>query len=173
MFVSSPFPEPEGHGEDSSSYTEAYQKAVLRLTKRLYTEKQTVDHLTQLGYPRTVVTLVVEKLKTVHLVNDEHFAGAWVRTKNRERHQSKRALLYELTKLGIDTEIAATAVEENITDTEIDRATALAGKLLRRVARYPELEGRKKLVNVIMRRGYSYSVAVLAVNFVYDETITS
>lgn len=99
-------------------------------------------------------------------LDDDRFAGAFVRTKARRKHGRLR-IQRELRATGVSSDVVTKAIGENV-DAEGERAglVALCEKRMRIIARRhgPEYlttdEGRKKLAGYLLQQGYETGVVL-------------
>jgi regulatory protein len=135
------------------------------LTARARTRAELAEQLAKRGYPDDVTTAVLHRLEAVGLVDDEDFAGQWVRSRQANAGKGKRALAAELRIKGVDDEVIATALEGIDAGVERARAEQLVERRLRREALGDGDDAKvmRRLVGMLARRGYSQSLAVMVV----------
>lgn len=80
------------------------------LGRRMYSESELRGRLADRGYTDEEIDEAVEKLKEYGFLNDAAYAAALVE-RAAAKNQSKKALLFELNRRGIDRETAMDAVE--------------------------------------------------------------
>lgn len=144
---------------------EAMARAGRLLATRARSEAELTKRLAEAGFEPAVVSAVIDRLRTLGLVDDEAFATQWVRERSTRKKLSSRALLHELTGKGIDREVAEAALAEGGLD-ETAQAIDLASRYVRRVASKPLREQATKIQQMLSRRGYSYEVCDAAVKAV-------
>ncbi|MBV8520170.1 MAG: regulatory protein RecX [Acidobacteria bacterium] len=140
---------------------EACHLAALRILQyRFNSEGELRRKLRAKKFGRDVIDATIEKLRAERWLDDERFAGAFVRTqalKKVGRNRIRRAL----EAAGVDAGLAASAVAEHV-DEERERE-ALASVAARRarqlVRRHGEeylrtAEGRNKLTIYLLNQGY-------------------
>ncbi len=144
-------------------YRFALDRAVAALAARACSRKEIADKLTRIGYRPCTVEMVLYKLEREHLLNDEDFAQQW--TEARSRHGlGRQRIAQELRQKGITSEQIETALSSIDESAQLENATTLAEKSLRR-ARKDE-DPRKtvsRVIAMLARKGYGYSVAKEAV----------
>ena len=94
-------------------YPHAIDRAVKLLAMRDHSEGELRDKLYQAGYPDSVIDRVIEKLVVMDLVDDVSFAEHWA--ESRAHRHGRRRIEQELTRKGVDREVARRAVG-NLTD---------------------------------------------------------
>jgi regulatory protein len=121
--------------------------------------------LAKRGYPEDVTTTVLQRLEAVGLIDDEDFAGQWVRSRQAHAGKGKRALAAELRTKGVDDEVIAAALADIDAGAERVRAEQLVERRLRREALGDgdDVKVTRRLVGMLARRGYSQSMAVAVV----------
>lgn len=88
----------------------ADEAAAMILGRRACSQAELSDKLAERGYQPSEIEEALEKLSDYGLVDDAAYAAA-LTERAAARHQSRRALLFELTKRGIDRETALAAAE--------------------------------------------------------------
>lgn len=139
-------------------YTDALNRAVRLLAVRARSAFEIEKRLTDACYLEDTVEMVLTKLQSEGFVNDEAFAGQWVRERA-TRQIGKARILYELRLKGIDPALAERAVLAMDPGVQDESAAKLAAKLLKRYRSLPEAEARRKATLAMQRRGYSYAEA--------------
>ena len=135
------------------------------LTVRARTHAELAGQLAKRGYPDEVARSVLERLARVGLVDDEKFAGEWVRSRRANAGKGKRALAAELRIKGVDDGVIAAALDGIDAASERGRAEQLVERRLRRepLSEGDDVKVMRRLVGMLARRGYSQSMAVSVV----------
>jgi regulatory protein len=135
------------------------------LIARARTRAELAGRLAKRGYPEDVTTTVLQRLEAVGLIDDEDFAGQWVRSRQAHAGKGKRALAAELRTKGVDDEVIAAALADIDAGAERVRAEQLVERRLRREALGDgdDVKVTRRLVGMLARRGYSQSMAVAVV----------
>lgn len=150
-----------------SQYPVALNRAVRLLAVRARSAYEIEKRLADACYLDDTVEMVLEKLKTLSLVNDETFAVQWARERSARQIGSAR-ILYELRQKGVDETAAQQAVEALGSQKQGESAAALAEKLLKRYRTHPAADARRKAMAAMLRRGYSYAEAERALHGAED-----
>ena len=137
-----------------------YIAAMRILGHRFNSETELRRKLAAKRFERDVVDATIEKLRREKWLDDERFAGAFVRTRTAKKIGRGR-LRRELQAAGVAGEIADRAIREN-DDPEREAADlrAVAAKRLRMLERryggdvLQTAEGRKKLAAYLLKQGY-------------------
>ncbi|MDQ3913719.1 MAG: recombination regulator RecX [Actinomycetota bacterium] len=140
---------------------EAMARAGRLLATRPRTEKELGDRLTDAGFESEVVDAVLDRLRTLGLVDDGAFAVQWVSERSARKKLSRRALLHELRGKGVAPDVAEAALAEAGVDEEA-QAVDLAARYVRRVASKPLPEQFTRIRQMLTRRGYGFDVAEAA-----------
>ncbi len=114
-----------------------------------------------------VIASVLDRFTEVGLIDDQAYADAYVRSKQRERGLARRALAAELRSKGIASDVAGPALEQVDRQDEEERAEALVRKRLRTTAAPADTdrEGvRRRLLGMLARRGYSADLALRVID---------
>jgi regulatory protein len=125
---------------------QCYVAALRILGYRFNSELELRRKLQRKKFEKPIIDATIARLRDEKWLDDERFAGAFARTRARKRIAGKRIVL-ELRAAGINDDVAAQAVRENI-DPEKEREHLRA--LIRR---RPEWE-RNKLTAYLLKQGY-------------------
>jgi regulatory protein len=147
---------------EQEQFTAGNQIAIDAVTRRMRSEKHIVELLVKRGVVEHVAEAVVERLKELKLIDDEAFAGAWVRTRVRVRGVARKELIMELVRQGVSYEVAECAVEENVEEDDSDRVRVLAQRLASRTRGLDRVAAERRIVGMLGRRGYPIGLAVEA-----------
>jgi len=144
---------------------QAHAACLRLLTVRARTRAELAGGLAKRGYPDDVVNAVLSRLEAVGLVDDEDFAGQWVRSRQANAGKGKRALAAELRTKGVDDELIAAALGGIDAGAERARAEQLVERRLRRevLGDRDDATVMRRLVGMLARRGYSQNMAVAVV----------
>jgi regulatory protein len=134
----------------------AYQAALRYISYRQRTENEIIKKLVKLDFPSGIINDVVGDLKEKGYVDDKEFANQWIQLRSESKPSSKRFLQYELQRKGISEDKINSALEAAPDD--LKQAVKLGRKNLKRYSRIDDDEFRKKIVGVLSRRAFSYSV---------------
>ena len=123
-----------------------YLSALRILGYRFNSELELRRKLQAKKFEKSVIDSTLKRLRDEKWLDDERFAGAFVRTRSRKRIGAKRIVL-ELRAAGVDDEVAQRAVRENV-DPEQEREQIRA--ILERRAG----QERNKLAAYLLKQGY-------------------
>ena len=137
-------------------YPHALEAAMKFLALRERSEKEIWQRLRRSCYDEMTIARVMETLSLHSLVSDERFAEQWVH--HRGKKYGKNRIAQELRIKGVEGEEARKALEALPEEEEYQRALEQAKKLRKRMDDPP------KIVQALIRRGYSWSMAKRAVD---------
>ena len=148
-------------------YRHALDRAVACLAARAHSKHEIEQKLLRVGYRPCTVEMVLYKLEREHLLNDADFARQWVEARS-GRTMGKRRIAQELQRKGVSREVAESALEE--VDEEADEAACLrlAEKLSTRYAKDDHRKARQKLMQALVRRGFTWDAARTAAEKVLE-----
>lgn len=121
------------------------------------------------GVPEDVCDRVLDRFAEVRLIDDEAYAQAWVESRHRSRGTARSVLRQELRAKGIDEELTAAALEEITDEDERLRARRLVEAKLRTLQRWDPDTRARRLVSMLVRRGYRQGMALSVVREVMGE----
>jgi len=144
----------------------ATRRAMHILEKRDKTEKQLRDKLRENNYPEISINIAIDYVKSYGYIDDERFCSNYI--SYRVEKQSRSKISMDLINKGIDKELISRVYdeyyEEEFTDNQIL-------KLLEK-KHYMDIREDKnqvnKIVQSIMRKGYSYSKIRAVINKIDD-----
>lgn len=124
------------------------------------------DRLTRKGFEPDVVDEVMARLEQHKLLDDEEFASEWVRSRHLNSAKGRVALRHELRTKGVDELIISEALADIDPDDEREIASGLVARRLTpsvvdRIGgdRAERDKAMRRLVGMLVRRGYSQSLA--------------
>lgn len=143
-----------------------YQRALRLLNYRPRTETEISQYLQKKSASEDIIGIVLNRLKTSGLVDDERFAQNWVENRTELRPRSRRALVYELRQRGVSDEIIQDSIDQ--TD-DGDLAYQAALRRARRITSLDWNEYRQKMLRYLAQRGFNYDVSNEAARRIWDE----
>ena len=135
-----------------NGYPPALEAAVKYLALRERSEKEIVTRLRRSCYDEATIARVMQKLAGHDLISDARFAEMWALRRGKKYGRTRIA--QELRQKGVDGDTARAALDALPGDAEFSAALAQA----RQLARRPQAE-RRRIIDALLRRGYSFSVA--------------
>ena len=133
----------------------AHDKVLVFLAHRPRSEAEVSTRLSRHGFPKEVAQTVLQRLRTVGLVDDTAFAAFWVGNRSTFRPRGLRALRAELLQKGVSDEVIESVLEDVNQQADARRA---ADKRVARLRDLPERERRRKLREFLARRGFEYDI---------------
>ncbi|MFB0509544.1 MAG: regulatory protein RecX, partial [bacterium] len=126
------------------------------LSYRSRSQKEISERLRNRGYPEPVINTIIEELKNTGLIDDKKFAIMFAQDRLNFAKKGKRIIFAELLRKGVPKPDVEEALKK------INDETAVAKKLIEKYKkRYTRLEPdkrRKKLYDLLLRRGFSFKV---------------
>jgi regulatory protein len=151
--------------EQGGDRAEATRAALTYLQRRARSEHETRAKLESKGYSAEIITQVLSRLREASLINDARFAKDWVQARSRKALGS-RHIRKELRAMGVadvisNAALASLAEPDDPLDEDSPQsyAIAYARRCLRKLAGKPDDVIKHKLIQSLMRRGFSYDDA--------------
>ena len=150
---------------------EQVARAILlrRLSASPRSRRELADDLHRRGVPDDVAERVLDRFVEVGLIDDAEFARQWAESRQRTKGSARSVLRQELRSKGIDDDAVADALEPIDSDSERDRARRLVEVKVRSLSRVDDATRQRRLVSMLMRRGYSHAVSMNVVRDVLGE----
>lgn len=149
-------------------YRPALDYAVSLLAARAHATGELESKLLRAGYCPATVEMVLYKLSSNHLTNDEEFARQWVQVRA-GRKLGARRIAQELRCKGVSEEEAEAALETLDPEEQLDSAVALAEKGLRKAKTGEDpRKTRQRVSAMLVRRGFSYDMVREAISLAQE-----
>ena len=100
------------------------------------------------------IDTVIAKLKKYKYINDLEFANWYIQSRSRSRPRGAILLKLELKKKGVSTEIIENLLQKSTK--EIDLAQKALEKKIKRWAKLPPLDLKKKVYQYLASRGFDF-----------------
>ncbi|MFY0542701.1 RecX family transcriptional regulator [Brevibacillus sp. H7] len=136
----------------------AYLLALRYLGIRPRTAQQAIKYLQEKGFSPELAQDICERCKQQGYINDEAFSKQWVQERLRLKPRSSYVLRMELKQLGVAGEIVDEAVGSISREQELEAARKLVAKRFRNSDGPPDSETERKLMAMLMRKGFSSSI---------------
>ncbi|HSX32399.1 MAG TPA: RecX family transcriptional regulator, partial [Candidatus Saccharimonadales bacterium] len=127
----------------------AYGNALRYVVMRPRSEWELHDYFRRKGIDEDAAAQIVDRLRSLDLLNDATFARAWVSNRRLLKTMSKRKLILELKQKHVSEDIIREVLEEDTTD-EKDAIKKLIEK---KHNHYPD---KQKLLQYLARQGFNY-----------------
>lgn len=150
-------------------YPDALNAAVAMLARRACSRKEIRDKLLARGWSDETAGMVLTKLDQQNLLDDQDFSNQWTRYRTSGNYGENR-IYRELRHKGIDEETARAALDSVSEDDQLRAACRLAEKGAGR--RKPDEDIRKtrnRVLQSLLRRGYSWEIARAACDKVFSD----
>lgn len=162
--------------DDEADPEQVARTVVLRrLSSAPRTRKDLAEDLGRRGIPSDVIDRVLDRFTEVGLIDDAEYARLWVSSRHRSRGTARQSLRHELRAKGITDDDALEALEAIDDDLERARGLALVRSKLPSTSRLEPAARARRLVSMLMRRGYRQAEAVSIVKEAVaelDETLS-
>lgn len=147
--------------EDESQRLDAIEAALRLLAMQQRSEKDLRDRLRRRGLRQAAVDAAVTRMQELGYLNDAAYARSYVEARQASTPRSRRALSFELTRHGVDRELAGEAVSEL---SDADAAFDAAQRRLRALRGLDRQTFARRLGNFLASRGFSYGTARLTID---------
>jgi regulatory protein len=146
----------------------AFQNALKVISYRPRSIQEVQRKLQENGFDKTVVDLVIRRLKENGLLGDQEFAQAWIENRTVFRPRSQRLMALELRQKGVSDDVVQNALANTLDDETLAYQSAI--QYARRLKGLEWQEFRKKLGAFLMRRGFSFEIVGPLVRQVWQES---
>ena len=137
----------------------AFERAIRILSYRDRSEKEMRDKLSEAKYDDAIIEFVIAELKRLNLINDKNFAQLFARTKMANKPMGKFLLKRELLQKGLSEEIIEGVIEKIYQEKdEYQIAFEIAARRKRQYKNIDEKKAKKKISDLLARRGFSWDV---------------
>lgn len=143
--------------EEGDIRQECLDQAMEYLGKRLHSRSELERKLARREYGGATIANILEELSRLGYVDDERFARTKALSAAEHKKHGRRRAMVELLKSGVKGDVARRAlvdVYESRDPTAIARA--LAQKQLGRLRKLDGSVARRRLCNMLLRRGFDY-----------------
>jgi regulatory protein len=169
-YVSEPTPGSPADLQQEADPEQAARTILLRrLTAAPRARAELRSDLVRRGIPPDVADRVLDRFTDVGLIDDEAYAQAWVESRQRTRGTARAVLRQELRGKGVGDEDVQAALEGIDDVAERARAVELVRVKVRAMQRLDDDVKMRRLVSMLMRRGYRQGVALSVVTEVLGD----
>ena len=169
-YVTEPTPGSPGDLEEDADPEQVARTILLRrLSAAPRTRSELRTDLLRRGVPEDVADRVLDRFTEVGLIDDSAYAQLWVDSRQRTRGSARGVLRQELRSKGVSEDDAAVALEGIDDDAERARAVQLVQVKMRSMQRLEPKVRARRLVSMLMRRGYRQGTALSVVTEVLGE----
>ena len=142
-------------GSDSN----AKQYALKLLSYKGRSEREIEERLRKKGVSSEVISSTMHYLKDAGFIDDRLLAEALKREALTHRMLSRAGARHFILRRGIPRRIVDSIFRDS-EDTDRENALRLADKKLRILGRYPRDVAKRRLYNLLLRRGYSSGMII-------------
>ena len=142
-----------------------------RLSRAPQTRFQIEQYLLKKEVPLEIITEVCDRFERARLIDDEEFAGMWVRSRRLIRGTGPSVLRRELRTRGVADYLIDAAVEERVGD-DRDVAFKLATRRVNSLLHCDRETQLRRLSGFLIRRGHNPMIAFSVARDVIDQTPT-
>jgi regulatory protein len=146
-------------GPDADPESVARTIILTKLTAQARSRAELAEALAARAVPDEVATKVLDRFEEVGLVNDAAYAEMWVRSRQRSRGLSRRALGQELRRKGVDDELIRDSLDTIDPADEEAAARDLVARKIRSMSRLDSATQLRRLTGMLARKGYPASLA--------------
>lgn len=134
-----------------SNERRAKEKALWLISYRDHSKKELADKIRR-TCDEDSAQKAVDRLEELGLVNDEGFARRYAEQLIFSKHMSKRGVSYELSRKGIDKELA----QEILEDIDVDENEEIKAILEKKYRNLDDEKTRRRAVAALQRLGYGW-----------------
>ena len=146
---------------DSVSFRRAYNKALDFLSRRPFGTKELIKKLCEKGHDKQAAQKACERLIELGLLNDEEYARILANDLLERKKYAIKRVKQELIFRGIDREIVENTIDSIDNDPQKSIIILIKKKYINKLG---DEKGKKRVVDALMRLGYSYSDIKTALN---------
>jgi regulatory protein len=139
------------------------------LSARARTVREVERYLDEENYGESEVQQTIERLQELGYLNDNEYAGEFIRTRLNTKPISRQKLQEQLYSHEIPRDIVERALETVDEDMEKQNAILIAGKYARQMQTLSCEERNRRLMQRMIGRGFSYDVSRLAIEMLDSE----
>lgn len=142
--------------ETSEDIRFKFDKVLKFLSFRARSEFEINEYMLRKGWGEETRKKILNKLKTLQLLDDEDFARQWVESRTRGRPEGSALIKIELRRKGVDKEIIEKVLSGNRgSASEKILAEKYGRAKFERIKNAPLLEIKRKLYSALIMRGFN------------------
>lgn len=159
--------------KSTEAETQAKNIAINYLSYRQRSAKEIIDHLIKKGFERACAEDVTRQLQSARMVNDLEFARLFVRDRLKRKPTGQALLRMQLLAKGITSSMADMVLAELISPQSQQASALQAAKRKIQLTHYSkksidEEKRKKRLLDFLLRRGFSYEIALKTIHTTLD-----
>jgi len=137
------------------------------LSFRPRSERELMTRLKQKGYEDKWIEEAIQKLKDYRYIDDQSFARSFASDRITIKKIGSNGLKYELKQKGISSDIIEEVLEDLIDEEkEFEQGVELCERKLRTIKETEPFKKKQKLLQFLVRKGYSFDTAKQVVSHV-------
>ena len=149
---------------------EAAKNSALRLIKfRMRSKYELQSRLKTKHFSQEIIKQVLDLLSDLGYVDDLTFANTWVKSRLQFNPRSRKMLVYELKKKGIQSSIIERSLAGLNLEQEEQIARQLAEKRFSKLKGLPEEIQKRRLRGYLSRRGFSSGISIEIINELVEQ----
>ncbi|MEK6647417.1 MAG: regulatory protein RecX [Candidatus Firestonebacteria bacterium] len=153
----------------NNSSEKAKNYALNLLSFRNRSEKEIKERLKQKKFDSETTEEVINRLKTVELIDDDKFAKSWIKNRLIGKPRGKNLIKQELYQKGIKKEIIESSINEiYLKETEEELAFKLAQKKAVSYSKLDKTKAKYKLYRFLIGRGFESELIEKTVNKIFQ-----
>lgn len=141
-----------------------YLQAIVFLSYQMRTKYEIEQYLRKKEFGMAVVQEAINKLQQEGYVNDQEYALAYVRTQCNVGKKGPIVIRRELVEKGVMQDVITSSLHEYPEDKQIASAIVLCEKKRKTLKQLSAFQMKKKLEEMLMRKGYPSSIIAIATN---------
>ena len=136
---------------------ECFDAAIGYLSRRMHGRMELSKKLAKKEYGTIVINSVLDQLEKMNYINDQAFAKARATSLMEHKCHGKKRAMIELRRSGVSPAVAQSVLNEVYENQDsIAVARQLAMKQKARLSRLEPLKAKKRLIGMLLRRGFEY-----------------
>lgn len=149
--------------QKEAEFEKGFNYSLSYISRSVKTEKQMKRKLVEKGYIEEIIVEIIEKLKELSLIDDRDYCKRYIETYKKKK--GERLLRQELKLKGV----SETIVDDELK--ELDRDEDIVVQIARKYMKNKEvsLQNKRKCINHIVSKGFSYDEALKAYNLIEGE----
>lgn len=150
----------------------AFSTALNYLSYRMRSEQEVKKKLLEYEFGEAVILEAIRKLKEYNYLNDEEFSKALLSTEKKSSKKGPGAIKQSLKQKGIDEETQQAVLTTYSEEEQLEIALKLAEKVLRTSSQLTPSQQKRKIQDMLARKGYSFSIGKQIITKLESELVT-
>lgn len=147
----------------------AFSAALNYLSYRMRSEQEVKKKLLDAGYGEAVALEAIRKLLEYNYLNDEEFSKALLSTEKKSSKKGPTAIRQSMKQKGISEETQQQVLGTYTEKEQVEIALALAEKSLRSSGQLTPSQQKRKIQDMLMRKGYSFAIGKIVLTQLEDQ----